>query len=112
MTSNEKRISEIVDKLQSLTLEANVLANELSELRTQGDVKPLHSEKRDDDTKKKQIHDHGFKKGDKVVITNGYRGKKGTTGTVTHTTKTQVTLRDESRKTYIRKYTNVSKTNK
>ena len=48
-----------------------------------------------------------FKEGDvETSITNGYRMVRGTKGTVTLVTKTQVTLLDKTGKSYRRKYTN------
>ncbi len=50
---------------------------------------------------------HHLKEGDLVVIKNTYLGKKGTQGTVSHITKTQVTLQDRSAVFHTRKFTNV-----
>jgi hypothetical protein len=101
MTDKESHISEIVDRLDSLTLEANMLTRELPTLRTP-DVNPTHIHAN-------PTHIHNFKKEDKVIIKKGYLGKRGTEGIVTYNTKTRVTLRDGSGKTHTRKFTNVSK---
>jgi transcription antitermination factor NusG len=101
MTDKDQRISDIIDKLDSLMLEANDLTRELKEQRKQEGKKS----KRDESS----TYAHGFQKGDKVIITNVYRGRRGTIGIVTHTTKVQVTLLDESGTTHTRKFTNVSK---
>ena len=57
----------------------------------------------------KESSDHNYKIGDKVTIRNLYQGLRGTKGTVTHITKTQLSLVDRSGKTHKRKYANVSK---
>jgi ATP-dependent exoDNAse (exonuclease V) alpha subunit len=106
MTDREQRISDIINRLESLTLEANGLVQQLQELR-KPDNDPGRKEK-----DKNESPSNDFKEGEKVIITNNYRGKRGTIGTVTHTTKKQVTLEDDSGKSYIRKYTNVSRIKK
>jgi hypothetical protein len=106
----KQRVSDIVDRLSSLTLEANLLTHELRELgRTSGD--PTHTPNEEEE-KKSNPTTNDFEKGEKVVITNGYRGNKGTTGTVTHVTRTQVTFKDNSGKKHVRKFTNVTRVKK
>jgi hypothetical protein len=110
MTDKEQRISDIVDKLDSLTLEANVLTHELREpTKPTKDINYTTKRLIKEEEKKIASTTNDFVKGEKVIITNGYKGKKGSTGTVTHTTKTQVTFKDESGKTYVRKFTNVKR---
>jgi hypothetical protein len=119
MTDKDQRITEIVNRLDSLTLEANALTRELRELTRHEDDNRAYArsstkDERDTTRTRKQsknINDHDFEEGDKVIIKNGYKGGRGTKGTVTHTTKTQVTLKDKTGKLYVRKYTNVDKTN-
>ena len=105
--TREERITEIVDRLSSLTLEAQELTQELKDLRAPPDVNPrtrvpntstLHP-----------THDHGFTEGNRVVIRNGYKGARGTQGIVIFTTKQQVTLQDGRGKTHTRKYSNLTR---
>jgi hypothetical protein len=98
MTDKEKRITDILNKLNSLTLESSILANELRALRDEHTGTTSTATTND------------FKEGDKVTITNFYKGKKGTKGVVTRVTKKQVTIKDEAGKTHIRKLTNIKKT--
>ena len=115
MTDKDDRISEIVNRLDSLTLEANTLTHELRELRRQDRAGATHGREGNEGDERQQqrnnepVHAHGFSRGERVVITNLYTGRRGTEGTVTHTTRTQVTLRDGTGRTHVRKYTNVRK---
>jgi hypothetical protein len=95
MTSKDQRITDIINKRDSLTLEANTLTQELRNLQEQDSIVE---------------HNHGFKLGDSVVISNGYQGLRGTKGIVTHITTTQVTFQCRTGKTHRRKYTIVRKT--
>jgi hypothetical protein len=123
MTEKDHRITDIVNRLDSLTLEANALTRELKELRDtnitsttaahpripvntdQGsETEPRHRGGRSDVNKLNY-----FEIGDKVYITNNYRRRQGTQGTVVHVTTNQVTLRDENGKSHTRKYTNVKR---
>jgi hypothetical protein len=97
MTSKDQRISDIINQLDKLTLEARTLTQELKALQEQANTVPTTE------------HEHGFALGDSVVITNGYQGLRGTKGVVTKTTATQVTLQDKTGKTHRRKYTNIRK---
>lgn len=71
---------------------------ELKGVREQGTIPThtTHSLKKD----KKEAKDQGFKKGNEVIITNGYCGVMGTKGTITHIMKTHVTFLDKSGKTH------------
>ena len=110
MTDKERRITELVDKLDALTLEANVVTHQLRELRRPEEIQePSHGPQRRTAALRKNTNDHDFQSGDKAIITNGYRGKRGVEGVVTSTTKTQVTLKDGSGKLYTRKHTNVNR---
>jgi hypothetical protein len=117
MTEKDLRITEIVNRLDSLTLEANTLTRELKTLReeeedTTGTTRAhaATNNNEDETNKKKGANLHGFKKGDRVRITNIYRGQRGTEGTVTYVTKSQVTLRDDTGRLHTRKFTNIRKT--
>ena len=117
MTKKDLRITEIVNRLDSLTLEANTLTRELKTLReaeedTTGTTRAhaATNNNEDETNKKKGANLHGFKKGDRVRITNIYRGQRGTEGTVTYVTKSQVTLRDDTGRLHTRKFTNIRKT--
>jgi hypothetical protein len=109
ITEREQRITDIINRLDSLTLEVNALTQELKTLigRDESRARAYVTTKED-----KETNDHNFKEGKTVIIRNGYQGLKGTVGTVTHTTKTQVTLLDRSGKSHRRKYTNVNRIKK
>ena len=108
MTEKEQRILEIIDRIESLTSEANSLTQEVRDLRKEEPTRAAVPRaavvtKKD----KNNTNDHDFEVGDKVTIKNTYLGSKGTKGTVMHITKTQITLTDKSGKIHKRKYTNV-----
>jgi hypothetical protein len=120
MTDKEHRIKDIVNRLDSLTLEANTLTSELKELLTEDttqnikDAPTYKSENRNETRKQRQRGNqvtklNNFEIGNRVYITNKYRGKQGIEGKITYVTTNQVTLTDEAGKKYVRKYTNVRK---
>lgn len=90
--SNNRRVQEIIERLNALTLEANALSMELRALNQQTEAT------------------NPYQVGDRVTITNNYRWKKGTKGVVVCTTATQVTLKDANGNLHKRKHTNVEHT--
>jgi hypothetical protein len=102
MTDNDRRISDIVDKLESLSLETTALTRELRELKAPNDTN------NNTVTNPNPSYPHNFVIGNRVIIRNGYLvGKRGTIGAVTDTTKTRITLRDDTGNWQTRKYTNI-----
>jgi hypothetical protein len=101
----QQQITDIINELESLSLRTTILTCKLKLLRQQGG--------RNNQAKTTiSRYDHDFKEGELVIITNGYRKKKGTEGKVTYITKTQVTLQDESGRFHTRKFTNVKRVRK
>jgi hypothetical protein len=94
--NNKECISEIINILHSLSLEANALTCKLQVLTQRSD-------------QKKDPNVNKFKKGDQVTITNKYRGQECRRGIVSRTTTKQVTMEDGFGKKYTRKFTNVKK---
>jgi hypothetical protein len=91
----QQQISDIVDELHLLSLRTATLTHKLKQLQKGG--------KQDNKAKPTgPTYDHGFKRGDRVVIKNSYLGKRGTKGRVSYTTKTQITLQDEHEEVYKR----------
>jgi hypothetical protein len=116
MTEKEHHIKDIVNRLDSLTLEANTLTRELlTKDKTQSSTNAPTSKSADiNEPKQRQRGDgvtklNNFEIGDRVHITNKYRGKQGIKGKVTYVSMNQVTLKDDAGKKYVRKYTNVKK---
>ena len=106
MTRKEDRVTEIIDKLQTLSLKTNTLAKELAHLQEE-----VRQEKKDKDKNNQEEEPKNtYTIGDRVTITNTYRGKKGTTGVIMNVTRTRVTLRDDFGKSHTRASLNVSKT--
>jgi hypothetical protein len=100
----QQRMSDIIDELEALSFKTNTLTHELKQLRQQG----TQTRRRGPNG---MARNHSFKKGDRVVIKNMYLGRKGTEGTVSYTTKTQITLLDDSGKLHTRKFTNIGRVN-
>ena len=98
----DQRISTIINRLDSLALESRNLTQELRTL-----VEPTEEEDEDEGT-----YDHSYRIGDRVVIKNTYLQQKGTVGTVTNLTKSQVILVDNTGKIHTRKHTHVGWTDK
>lgn len=110
MADEDQRISEIIDRLDLLTIEASTLTGELRELRNRRERSNQRAAQREVPRQTRaETFDHGFVSGDEVVITNLCQGFRGTRGTVTNVTQTYVTLRDATGRLYTRKYTNVRK---
>ena len=93
----EKRITNIIARLEELTIETQELIQELRQLHTP--TTNAHSSRPN--------FDHIFVLGDKVVITNNYLGKKGTRGIVTTVTAKRVTLTDSTGRKHTRKPSNL-----
>ena len=94
MNDNEQQIANLIQRIDSLTLEANGLTRELQEL-----------------TRQRETTNNELEEGDTVVITNNYLGQRGTTGVVTNVTSKEVTLRNtETGRRYTRKKSNVRRT--
>ncbi len=76
-----QRITNIINKLELLSLRTSTLTRKLRQLRQRdgqaNQAKPTSTE-----------YDHNLKEGDRVIIKNAYLRKKGTEGTVLYTTKT------------------------
>ena len=101
----QQQITDIVNKLEVLSLRTSTLIRKLRQLQQKrghtNQAKPHNTE-----------HNHDLKEGERVVIKNTYLGKKGTEGTISYTTKAQVTLQDESGTFHTRKFTNVERVKK
>jgi hypothetical protein len=94
MNNKEKQIANLIQRIDSLTLEANGLTRELRDL-TDGANEENTTE---------------LKKGDLVVITNNYLGQKGTTGVIINVSNKQVTIQNKTTgKKYTRKKMNVQR---
>jgi hypothetical protein len=106
MADDEQRITDIVNRIGTLTLEANTLTNELRNLRERnyGTARTVQTETTVPNV---PTFEHGFEIGDRVAITNRYQGKQGTEGIVTSITRTRITLQDVTGRKHIRKHTNV-----
>ena len=83
-----------MDKLQTLSLETNTSAKELAHLQEEVRQEKKDKDKNKDKNNQEQERKDTYTIGDRVIVKNTYRGKKGTTGVVTNVTRTRVTLRD------------------
>ena len=114
MVRNQKdNITDIVDRLEALTLQTNALVAELRAARLQ--------ELRENNARSQQwgpevtpprrtpTFHHGYEEGDRAIITNRYLGQRNTEGTVTHVTEQRVTIVDSTGNTYTRKPSNLRK---
>jgi hypothetical protein len=130
MTDKERLITDIINRLEILTLQTNILSRELRELREQ-DRRPARTRRVFDgpaapstqhgttrhayQTKPVQsartpTYEHDFQPGDRVIVTNGT--KRGLEGRVFQVVAgQQVTFRDQTGYTFVRKHTNLRKLN-
>ena len=104
MVRTDKEISDIIDELDSLSIQANALVRRLrrARLAEQGVRSGAQAPRT-------ETYPHGYEVGDRVVITNRYLGQKNTQGQVTHITAQRVTLVDSSGNRYTRKPSNLRK---
>ena len=108
MRNNERRVQEIADRLEALSLESASLTRELRRLTRSTQWTADGGERNREETRSAN-NNRPLQVGDRVVITNRYRGRRGTEGTVVRVTSTQVTLRDSSGDEHTRKQTNVQR---
>jgi preprotein translocase subunit YajC len=79
------------------------LSRDIKELATRLNLLIIEENQQD-----QQVQDDDFQVGDRVVITNNYRGLRGTQGIITNVTPQQVNIRAEGhRRTISKKKTNV-----
>ena len=107
----EEQINQIINQLETLSLESVRLTKELKALQaTTGTT----------ETKKRiplrrnpiQVlftKDNPYNIGDEVEITNNYRRQKGISGVVTHVSKKQVKFTSPSGQEYTRSFKNVTR---
>lgn len=103
--SDEDRITEIINKLEDLSIETTRLTQELRTLTQRPARRP--AQRPFVPPPQLPTNEHDYKAGDKVEITNNYQWKKGTKGIVTRVSYTQVTLRDDKGAFHTRKHTNI-----
>jgi hypothetical protein len=108
--NDDARITSIIHRLDSLTLEANTLTRELKTLRSNQQRAYAPTATARATARNPPTRTHEFEIGDRVIITNTYQGSRGTKGTVTYITDKQITLIDEKGKRHTRKYTNLRRT--
>jgi hypothetical protein len=131
MTDKERLITDIINRLEILTLQTNILSRELRERREQDSRRPTRTGRVVFDgpapsthgttrhayqTKTVHVHptrtqgnEHDFQPGDRVVVTNG--NKRGLEGRVFQVARRQITFRDQTGYTFVRKYTNLRRIN-
>jgi hypothetical protein len=114
MTEEDDRISDIINRLEDLSVESRTLTQELRQLNlvrsARGETPPTAPRvARGTPTlvEPQAPFEHQFEIGDQVKITNRYRKQFGIVGKVTHVTTTQVTITDASGQTYRRHHSNV-----
>ena len=99
--SHQDKIKDLVNKLETLTIETRQLTQELKRLQENTTNLSINTNTQE------AADSNPYKIGDRVIITNSYRGKKGTRGSIIATTTSLVTLIDHNGKEYKRKHTNV-----
>ena len=111
--TEEDRISQIINRLEELTLESQILTRELHQLNltktTTVETTPLVPTHNETTPLSTTINETKFKVGDRVKITNKYRNQYGVIGVVTRVTAKQVILTDSSGQEYKRKLTNLKR---
>lgn len=80
---NDKELQQLISDLEQLKLQVNDITKRIEELKG----KPINK----DPIKSKQL-----KVGDKVIVTNNYRNRKGITGNIVRVTPAQVRIRPDN----------------
>jgi hypothetical protein len=107
------RLTEIIQRLELISLETKSLTRELRELqqRDERDARRANGRATQDTTRSARAPDrsvlHSFETGQPVEITNAYGYLQGTRGIVTHATRTKINIVDSTGRTHTRKYNNV-----
>jgi hypothetical protein len=152
MADRERLITDIINRLEILTLKTNILSRELRELREQDRrpartrrvfdgpapsthgttrhsyrMKPVQSARtptyehdfqpgdrhsyrmKPVQSARTPTYEHDFQPGDRVIVTNGT--KRGLEGRVFQVARQQVTFRDQTGYTFVRKHRNLRKLN-
>lgn len=105
LTADTDRITEIINRLEALTIETTTLTTELRQLHLQTGA--TVSEPIGQFPLRVETFAHGITVGDKVVITNNYKFQRGVIGTAVRVGETTIVLVDSAGREYQRKYTNV-----
>jgi chromosome segregation ATPase len=108
------RLSEIIQRLEHISLETTELTKELKELQQRDErdarrANTLSAQHRAIRTTQapKRSELHNFKQGQAVEITNDYGDLKGTRGVITNATRTRVTIIDNAGRSHTRKFNNI-----
>ena len=110
---NQELINQIINQLETLSLESMRLTKELKALQ---DTTGTTTKKEEKNPIKNPIQviftkDNPYNIGDGVVITNRYQGQKGISGVVTHVSKKQVKFTSPYGQEYSRAFKNVRPSN-
>jgi hypothetical protein len=104
--NQEEKINQIVNQLETLSLESVRLTKELKALQaTKKDRIPT---RRANPIQVIFTNNNPYNIGDEVEITNNYRRQKGIIGVVTHASKKQVKFTSASGQEYSRAFKNVT----
>jgi len=108
--NKEEKINQIIDQLETLSLESVRLTKELKALQvtTSNTKKKAKVTTRANPIQVKYSRDNPYNIGDEVEITNNYRRQKGITGVITHVSRKQVKLTSVSGQEYSRAFKNVT----
>ena len=108
--NQEEKINQIVDQLETLSLESVRLTKELKALQvTAGNTKKKNKvTPRANPIQVKYSRDNPYNIGDEVEITNSYRRQKGITGVITHVSRKQVKFTSALGQEYSRAFKNVT----
>ena len=84
------RNTDRTEEINRIAAELETLTDRLNELLTEENI-----ETEEQAQQAPQVHQERpeLKEGERVVITNNYKGQRGTTGTIVHTTTHQVSIR-------------------
>ena len=103
MTNSEDRLRRL--QIQELADSINALNRRLNELIIED--QQANQEDNEEEQQDRSLQT-SFQIGNRVVITNNYKGLQGRTGSIIHNTHRQVTIRlDGDRRTFIKNKSNV-----
>ena len=124
-TPAEERITDLIERIEAITLETQDITRELRQLQEQqlttGQPNSVTTEPSEppsvytptataipqENLPRSPATTHDFHIGDRAIITNSYLGKKGTSGVVIAISPKQVTIRDKNGRSHKRKHTNL-----
>jgi hypothetical protein len=98
---NNREIDELTEELAKLQLQADIIQNKLQQIRNRNQNTEITQTRT---AQKAEDRNRPLRIGDRVLVTNRYKGRQGVTGSVVRLTQTQAVVRPDNGEEDFRKY--------